>query len=287
MDWKGRRESENIEDRRMLTPRRAAVGGVGAIIIALIAFFLGGDPQKILNQLQQQGNLQPGAAQDNAPPDPAQEELKHFVGVVLADTEDVWREQFRKMGKVYKEPRLVLFSREVESACGLADSAVGPFYCPGDQMVYLDLTFFDDLKNRFHAPGEFAQAYVVAHEIGHHVQNLLGISHKVHAQKEGLSKVDYNRLSVRLELQADFLAGFWGYHAQKMKHILAPGDLEAALRAANAIGDDRLQKQARGRVVPDSFTHGTSEQRIRWFRRGFETGDFSKGDTFAVPYDDL
>jgi uncharacterized protein len=287
MDWKGRRESENIEDRRMLTPRRAAVGGVGAILIALLALFLGGDPQKILNQLQQQENLQPGAAQDNAPPDPAQEELKHFVAVVLADTEDVWREQFRKMGKVYKEPRLVLFSRQVESACGLADSAVGPFYCPGDQMVYLDLTFFDDLKNRFHAPGEFAQAYVVAHEIGHHVQNLLGISHKVHAQKSGLSKTEYNRLSVRLELQADFLAGLWGYHAQKMKHILAPGDLEAALRAANAIGDDRLQKQARGSVVPDSFTHGTSEQRIRWFRRGFETGDFSKGDTFGVPYEDL
>ncbi len=287
MDWKGRRESENIEDRRMLTPRRAAVGGVGVIILALITFLLGGDPQALLNQIQQQNNPQAGAEEGKAVLDPAQEELKHFVAVVLADTEDVWREQFRKMGKTYKEPRLVLFSRRVESACGLADAAVGPFYCPGDQMVYLDLSFFEELKNRFHAPGEFAQAYVVAHEIGHHVQNLLGISDKVHARRASLSKAEYNQLSVRLELQADFLAGFWAYHAQKMKHILDPGDLEAALRAANAIGDDRLQKQARGYVVPDSFTHGTSAQRIRWFRRGFETGDFSKGDTFKVPYDDL
>jgi len=287
MDWKGRRESENIEDRRMLTPRRAVVGGAGVVFLALITFLLGGDPQKLLDQLQQQNNPQAGVQEGKAALDPAQEELKHFVAVVLADTEDVWHEQFRKMGKTYKEPRLVLFSGRVESACGLADAAVGPFYCPGDQMVYLDLSFFDELKNRFHAPGEFAQAYVVAHEIGHHVQKLLGISDKVHARRASLSKAEYNQLSVRLELQADFLAGFWAYHAQKMKHILDPGDLEAALRAANAIGDDRLQKQARGYVVPDSFTHGTSAQRIRWFRRGFETGEFSKGDTFKVPYDDL
>jgi predicted metalloprotease len=186
------------------------------------------------------------------------------------------------MGKTYREPHLVLFRGKVESACGLADAAMGPFYCPGDEMVYLDLDFFDELKTRFHAPGEFAQAYVVAHEVGHHVQKLLGISDKVHAQREGLSKADYNRLSVRLELQADFLAGLWAHHAQKTKNILEPGDLEAALTAANAIGDDRLQKQARGYVVPDSFTHGTSEQRIRWFRRGFETGDMAQGDTFAA-----
>jgi uncharacterized protein len=287
MDWKGRRESENIEDRRMLTPRRAAVGGVGVIFLALITYLLGGDPQALLNQIQQQNNPQAGGEERKAALDPAQEELKHFVAVVLADTEDVWREQFRRMGKTYKEPRLVLFSGRVESACGLADAAVGPFYCPGDQMVYLDLTFFDELKNRFHAPGEFAQAYVIAHEVGHHVQKLLGTSDKVHARRQSLNKAEYNQLSVRLELQADFLAGFWAYHAQKMKHILDPGDLEAALRAANAIGDDRLQKQARGYVVPDSFTHGTSAQRIRWFRRGFETGDLSKGDTFSVPYDDL
>lgn len=286
MDWKGRRESENIEDQRMMTPRRAAVGGVGLLVLALVTYLLGGDPQKLLNQIQQQNN-QPGAEEGQAAPDPAQEELKHFVGVVLADTEDVWREQFRKMEKVYKEPHLVLFRGRVESACGFADAAVGPFYCPGDQKVYLDLSFFNELKNRFHAPGEFAQAYVIAHEIGHHVQKLLGISDRVHARRENLSKAEYNRLSVRLELQADFLAGFWAYHAQKMKHILDSGDLEAALRAANAIGDDRLQKQARGYVVPDSFTHGTSAQRIRWFRRGFETGDFSKGDTFRVSDDDL
>jgi predicted metalloprotease len=286
MEWKGRRESENIEDRRALTPGRVAVGGgVGILLIALVTYLLGGDPQKILNLLQK--NQQPAAEQGGVAPDPAQEELKHFVAVVLADTEDVWQAQFRKMGKAYKEPRLVLFSGRVESACGLADAAVGPFYCPGDQMVYLDLTFFDELKNRFRAPGEFAQAYVIAHEVGHHVQNLLGISDKVHAQRARLSKAEYNQQSVRLELQADFLAGFWAHHAQKSKHFLDPGDLEAALRAANAIGDDRLQKQARGYVVPDSFTHGTSEQRIRWFRRGFESGDFSQGDTFSLSYEEL
>jgi predicted metalloprotease len=289
MEWEGRRESENVEDQRTLTPRRVAVGGgVGVLLIALMAYLLGGDPQQVLNLLQNNGQaVDAGPAPGANPQDPTQERLKHFVGVVLADTEDVWRDQFRKMGKTYKEPHLVLFNRRVESACGLADAAVGPFYCPEDQKVYLDLSFFEDLKSRFHAPGEFAQAYVIAHEIGHHVQKQLGISDKVHAQKVRLSKVEYNKLSVRLELQADFLAGYWGYHAQKMKHILDPGDLEAALRAANAIGDDRLQKQGRGYVVPDSFTHGTSEQRIRWFRRGFETGDFSQGDTFRIPYEEL
>jgi predicted metalloprotease len=290
MEWEGRRESENVEDRRNLTPRRLAVGGgLGVLVIAFIAFLLGGDPQQILNLLQENG--QPGAASESEsgprPQDPAQEKLKHFVGVVLADTEDVWREQFQKMGRRYSDPHLVLFNKRVESACGLADAAVGPFYCPEDRKVYLDLNFFEDLKSRYRAPGEFAQAYVIAHEIGHHVQNQLGISDKVHAQKSRLSKAEYNKLSVRLELQADFLAGYWAYYAQKTKHILVPGDLEAALRAANAIGDDRLQKQARGYVVPDSFTHGTSEQRIRWFRRGFETGDFSQGDTFRIAYEEL
>lgn len=286
MDWEGRRESENVEDQRTLTPRRVAVGGsAGVLLVALVVYFLGGNPQQVLNRLQ--NNPQAGGAPAADPKDPAQEKLKHFVAVVLADTEDVWRDQFQKMGKTYKEPHLVLFSGQVESACGLASAVVGPFYCPGDQKVYLDLSFFEELRSRFQAPGEFAQAYVVAHEVGHHVQNLLGISEKVHAQRARLSKAEYNQLSVRLELQADFLAGFWGYHAQKMKHILAPGDLEAALRAAQAIGDDRLQMEARGYVVPDSFTHGKSEQRIRWFRRGFDTGDFSQGDTFSVPYDDL
>jgi uncharacterized protein len=284
MQWKGRRESENVEDRRTVTPGRVAGGGVGILLIALVTYFLGGDPQKILQLLQ---NVPQPAGQQGAPVDPAQDELKHFVSVVLADTEDVWQDQFRKMGKVYRKPHLVLFTGQVDSACGSADAAVGPFYCPGDQMVYLDLNFFDELKNRFRAPGEFAQAYVVAHEVGHHVQKLLGISDRVNAQRSRLSKAEYNRLSVRLELQADFLAGFWAHHAQKTKHILEPGDLEAALRAANSIGDDRLQKQARGYVVPDSFTHGTSQQRIRWFRLGFDTGDFSRRDTFSVPDPEL
>jgi predicted metalloprotease len=286
MEWEGRRESENVEDQRTFTPGRLAVGGgLGVLLVALVTYLLGGNPQQILNQLQ--NNPQQGQAQGVDPQDPAQERLKHFVAVVLADTEDVWRDQFQKMGKTYTEPHLVLFSGQVESACGMADAAVGPFYCPGDQKVYLDLSFFEELKSRFHAPGEFAQAYVIAHEVGHHVQKLLGISDKVHAQRSRLSKAEFNRLSVRLELQADFLAGFWGNHAQKMKHILDPGDLEAALRAANAIGDDRLQQQARGYVVPDSFTHGSSEQRIRWFRRGFDSGDFSQGDTFRIAYEEL
>jgi predicted metalloprotease len=285
MEWEGRRESDNVEDRRRLTPvHLTAGGGIGVVLILLLTYFLGGNPQQVLNQLQnppQQGD----AAQ--AAPGGADDKLKHFVAVVLADTEDVWRDQFKKRGWTYQEPRLVLFSGQVESACGSADAAVGPFYCPSDRKVYLDLSFLHLLKTRFQAPGEFAQAYVIAHEVGHHVQNLLGISEKVHKERTRLSKTEFNRLSVRLELQADFLAGFWGYHAQKMKHILAPGDLDAALRAARAIGDDRLQQQARGYVVPDSFTHGTSEQRIRWFRRGFETGDFSKRDTFNVPYEEL
>jgi predicted metalloprotease len=287
MLWQGRRESDNVEDQRTLTPGRVAVGGgIGAVLVALLVGLLGGDPQQFLRQIQ--GDAPPqGDARDDRGAPPANDEAKRFVAVVLADTEDVWREQFRKMGKTYKEPRLVLFSGRVESACGLADAAVGPFYCPGDQKVYLDLTFFTELKTRFKAPGEFAQAYVIAHEVGHHVQNLLGTSRRVENQRRQVGKAEANRLSVRLELQADFLAGVWAYHAQKMKHILEPGDLEAALRAANAIGDDRLQKQARGYVVPDSFTHGTSEQRIRWFRRGFETGDLSRGDTFKVPYEDL
>jgi predicted metalloprotease len=266
-------------------PRRMAVGGgVGILIIVLATYFLGGDPRQILNLLQ--NNPQPANVQENVG-DPQQERLKRFSAVVLAKTEDVWREEFRKRGRTYQDPHLVLFNGRVESACGLADAAVGPFYCPGDRKLYLDLRFFDDLRTRFRAPGEFAQAYVIAHEVGHHVQNLIGTSAKVHAQRDRLSKAEFNKLSVRLELQADFLAGFWAYHAQEMKKFLDPGDLESALRAANAIGDDRLQEQSRGYVVPDSFTHGTSEQRIRWFRRGFETGDFSKGDTFSIRYEDL
>jgi predicted metalloprotease len=211
---------------------------------------------------------------------PEEEQRKDFVSVVLADTEAVWHKLFNQMGRNYEEPKLVLFRGRVESACGLASSAVGPFYCPRDHKVYVDLEFFEELQKRFGAPGDFAQAYVIAHEVGHHVQDLLGISDRVHAQQGRMSKAEYNQLSVRLELQADFLAGVWAHHAQKMRNMLEEGDIEEALRAAEAIGDDRLQRQAQGYVVPDSFTHGTSAQRVRWFRRGFETGDVDQGDTF-------
>ncbi|HUQ72825.1 MAG TPA: neutral zinc metallopeptidase, partial [Planctomycetaceae bacterium] len=201
--------------------------------------------------------------------------------------EDVWQKLFAEMNRRYEEPKLVLFAGRVQSACGFATSASGPFYCPADDQVYLDLEFFSELQNRFGAPGDFAQAYVIAHEIGHHVQNQLGLSDKVHALRERVSEEEYNQYSVRLELQADFFAGVWAHHANRMRNILEPGDLEEALNAATAIGDDRLQKQTRGYVVPDSFTHGTSQQRVRWFRRGFESGDPAKGDTFAVDYEDL
>lgn len=284
MRWRGGRESDNVEDRRGMPSGGMIVGGgLGTLVIILIAVFLGIDPRPLLNQQGMQPA--PEAQQQQPGPAGAEDELGKFVRVVLADTEDVWREQFRQMGKTYQEPRLVLFSNQVESACGFASAAVGPFYCPGDGKVYLDLSFFDQLQRQFHAPGEFAQAYVIAHEIGHHVQNLLGISERVSAMRGRVSAAQYNQLSVRLELQADFLAGLWAHHAQRSRQILESGDVEAALRAASAIGDDRLQRESQGRVVPDSFTHGTSEQRVRWFRRGLETGRFSDGDTFNT--DDL
>jgi predicted metalloprotease len=213
---------------------------------------------------------------------PAEEEAADLVKVVLGTTEDVWNEQFNKMGRSYEEPKLQLFTDQVRSACGVAGAAVGPFYCPGDSKVYLDLSFFNELKRRFHAPGEFAEAYVVAHEIGHHVQNLLGTNRKVEAARRRMSDAESKALSVRMELQADFLAGVWAHHAQKKLNILEKGDVEAALRAASAIGDDRIQMQAQGYVRPDAFTHGTSEQRVRWFRKGLETGDVSQGDTFSA-----
>lgn len=281
MQWKGQRESSNVEDRRSLARTGLVVGGGGSILLVLVYLLLGGDPQALMNQGA--GN-QAGV---NAPADPAQDEAAKFVGVVLGYTEDVWHEQFRRMGRTYREPKLRLFTGEVQSACGFANAAVGPFYCPEDEHVYLDLDFFRELKERFGAPGEFAQAYVVAHEVGHHVQKLLGTMDRVHSQRQQLSRAEYNRLSVRLELQADFLAGVWAHHIQKTKRILDPGDIDDALRAANAIGDDRLQKQSQGYVVPDSFTHGTSAQRIRWFRRGFTTGDLKQGDTFRVSDSEL
>ncbi|MFO0950402.1 MAG: neutral zinc metallopeptidase [Isosphaeraceae bacterium] len=290
MRWRGERQSDNVEDQRSVSPQMAvAGGGVGTLLIIILALVFGIDPRQALQQANQGAPVQapagggpdgPGAQR---PVDPAEEEAKQFVSVVLAETEDVWNELFKDLGRSYEEPKLVLFSGNVRSACGFASSAVGPFYCPGDSKVYLDLSFFDELKRRFKAPGEFAQAYVVAHEIGHHVQNLMGTSAKVDRARRRMSEAEANALSVRLELQADFLAGVWAHHAQKMKNILERGDVEAALRAATAIGDDKIQMQARGYVVPDSFTHGSSEQRVRWFRKGLQTGDVKQGDTFSVP----
>jgi uncharacterized protein len=292
MRWEGERESENVEDRRGRRPSGPVMigGGLGTIVILLIYMFLGGDPQKLADQLGQNGPPgQQAPGDDGAPPEltPEQQKLTRFVKVVLGSTEDVWRQQFRAMGNQYREPKLVLFSDRVNSACGMASAAVGPFYCPGDQQVYLDLSFFDEMKQRFHATGDFAEAYVIAHEVGHHVQKLLGISDKIDAMRRRSSKVQANELSVRLELHADFLAGVWAHHAQDMRNILEPGDVEEALRAATAIGDDRLQMQSRGMVVPDSFTHGTSAQRVKWFTKGLTTGDMNQGDTYNIPYEDL
>jgi predicted metalloprotease len=280
MRWKGRRESANVEDRRSFSPRTLGVGGgLLGLLLVLVVVLLGGDPGGILQVLQNNAQPPGGAA---GPADPAEDELKRFVSVVLADTEQVWQQLFREMGSAYREPQLVLFRDSVQSACGFTGAATGPFYCPEDQKVYLDMGFFDEMDARLNAPGDFAQAYVVAHEIGHHVQNQLGITDKVHALRGRLSEEQYNQLSVRLELQADFLAGVWAHHAQRNWRILEQGDIEEALNAASAIGDDRLQRQAQGYVVPESFTHGTSAQRVEWFRRGLETGDMSQGDTFAV-----
>lgn len=285
MQWKGRRESENVVDSRSLKRAGLAIGGGGSILVLIIALLLGADPR----QLFQQG---PGPDPGPAVVNPAEDEAVRFVKVVLADTEDVWHELFRGERKTYVEPKLHLFRGEVKSACGFASAASGPFYCPSDQHVYLDLQFFDDLKRRYKAPGDFAQAYVIAHEVGHHVQYLLGINEEVHRLQVRLTeagrRAEANNLSVRLELQADFLAGVWAHHIQKKKRVLEPGDIDEALEAANAIGDDRLQKQAKGYIVPDSFTHGTSQQRIRWFRLGFESGDFSRRNfLFELDYNKL
>ena len=281
MRWQGRQKSRNVDDRR----RRSTVGKAGAglgiggiLLIALFAYLSGGDPLEAV--LQEANAPQPQSAPAGAQPD---DELAEFVSVVLKDTEDVWNKLFRdELGGTYQEPILVLYSGRVQSACGLGSAASGPFYCPGDSKLYIDLSFYNDLKTRFGAPGDFAMAYVVAHEVGHHVQNLLGISSEVQSQRGRISKADFNQLSVRLELQADFFAGVWAHHADRMKNILEKGDVQEALNAANAIGDDRLQKQARGYVVPESFTHGTSEQRMRWFSKGLKSGDLRDGDTFSA-----
>jgi predicted metalloprotease len=271
MRMEGERSSENVEDRRG-SGGRVVGGGIGVLVMGLLVWFVTGDPSALI------GGLSGGGPAATAPVDSAEDNrLAEFSGKVLASTEDVWTDLFRKQGKSYAKPKLVLFRGGVDSACGQASSAVGPFYCPADRQLYLDLGFFSELSQRFKAPGDFAQAYVIAHEVGHHVQKLLGISDRVDQQRSRISKVEMNRLSVRLELQADFFAGVWAHYAQR---LLDPGDLEEGLRAANAIGDDMLQRSARGTVVPDSFTHGTSAQRVAWFRRGLETGDPTKGDTF-------
>lgn len=282
MRWQNERRSDNVEDRRgsPLGGGRAALGG-GTIVVLLVMWLMGADPRALLQQLENSASA-PATTQSTPAASAAEDEQAQFVSVVLAETEDVWREQFRAMGREYRDPTLVLFTGEVESACGMSSAAVGPFYCPGDSKVYIDLSFYDLLRQRFQAPGDFAQAYVIAHEVGHHVQNLLGVSDKVHAMRDQMSEREYNQLSVRLELQADFYAGVWAHYAEKSKHLLEDGDIEEALGAATAIGDDQLQKQSQGRVVPDAFTHGTSAQRVRWFRKGFETGDLRQGDTFGA-----
>ncbi len=317
--WRGRRESSNIEDRRgqrgpggfpfpfpgsggrMPTGgRKGGIGIVGMLVILGLMFFFGVDPRVILQQgggqigsqfpdirLPQPQSRSPGFPAPGTPGGQAQrpqsaqgDDLKRFVAVVLADTEDVWHAKFRQFGQTYREPKLVLFTGSTRSACGTGLSQMGPFYCPLDQKVYIDLSFYRQLKTQFRAPGDFAQAYVIAHEVGHHVQTLLGISEKVQRAKARSSQREANAIQVRMELQADCLAGVWAKHANRTKNILEPGDIEEALNAASAIGDDTIQRRTQGHVVPDGFTHGTSEQRVRWFRRGFDSGDMQQCNTF-------
>lgn len=284
MRWKGARQSANVEDRRHLGGRRMAVGGgLGSVVFIIIALMFGADPAALLRDVSGPGGSGDGGMSlPKGPTDPADDEKAEFVATILATTEDAWKRIFQQMGKQYKEPNLVLFRGATDSSCGFADSAVGPFYCPGDSRVYLDLGFFEELERRFQAPGDFAQAYVIAHEVGHHVQNLLGIMDQVQQQRGRLSEKEYNALSVRLELQADFFAGVWAHHTNQSLGMLEDGDIEEGLRAASAIGDDKIQKRTQGHVVPDSFTHGSSEQRVRWFMKGFRSGDINQGDTFSV-----
>jgi predicted metalloprotease len=277
MRWGDGRQSENIEDRRgMRISPGLAGGGIGTIIIVLLAMFFGVDPRMLMQALPEQSSVEAPAGAQQGAADP----MKQFVSVVLADTEDVWRDLFQRGGETYRDPTLVLFTGAVPSACGMAQTAVGPFYCPADQKVYIDLAFYQDLKDRFEAPGDFAQAYVIAHEVGHHVQNLLGIAGKVHERQQQVSEQQANGLSVRMELQADCLAGVWAHHANRSRQILEKVDVEEALNAASQIGDDRMQMRGRGYVSPDSFTHGSGEQRVRWFRQGLESGELSRCDTF-------
>jgi predicted metalloprotease len=277
MRWRGREQSDNVEDRRSGISGRTVVAGgtVGTIIIALLVWILGGNPLQVLNNgAQGTENATEGTNTQ------ASDELTRFVSVVLKDTEDVWNKLFSQAGSSYREPTLVLYSQATQSACGYSSAATGPFYCPGDEKVYIDLDFLEQLQQQINAPGDFAQAYIIAHEVGHHVQKLLGITGQMESLRSQISQEEYNEYSVRLELQADFFAGVWANHAQQMKNILEEGDIEEALNAASSVGDDRMQMQSQGYVVPDAFTHGTSEQRVRWFTKGFQTGDMNQGDTF-------
>lgn len=286
MKWQGREESQNVEDRRSLGRRAGIAVGGGGLLLLVIATLLGVDPRKLVDLTG--GPQENPAGQPAGPVDPEEEEMAKFSRVIFHDTEVVWDEQFRRMNRRYEKPVLVLFSGQVDSACGTADTAVGPFYCPGDSRVYIDLAFYRDMQRKLNAPGEFARAYVIAHEVGHHVQRLLGYSRRVDEARQRASKVEANQMSVRLELQADFLAGVWAHYGQMKYQFLDPGDLDSALNAAFEIGDDRLQKRAQGYVVPDAFTHGTSKQRVRWFKEGFQTGNVSEArQLFELPYNEL
>jgi len=286
MRFEDGRESDNVEDRRgeaggIGLPIGARGVGIGTVVLVLVAWYFGVDPSLILEQAS--APIRPPQVQQGpAPHPPADDEAARFVALVLGDTEDTWSQIFASAGKQYEYPKLVLFSGAIRSACGLGRAAMGPFYCPSDQKLYIDLSFYQDLRTRFRAPGDFAQAYVIAHEVGHHVQNLLGISDKVRALQQRQGEPEANRLSVRLELQADCFAGVWARNADRARHVLEQGDIEEGLNAAAAIGDDRLQKQAGGYVSPDSFTHGSSAQRVRWFKRGLDSGEVKQCDTFAA-----
>ena len=291
MKWIGRRQSGNVDDRRGNSGGGGGFGIPGGlfskggvvvvVIVVVIAWINGVNPLQLFQQMDSGGSSY--ATEQSYTPTASEQELADFVRVVLADTEDVWNKQFSD----YREPTLVLFTNSVQSACGNASASTGPCYCSADEKVYIDLSFYNDLRTKFGAPGDFAQAYVIAHEVGHHIQHLMGISDKVHSLRDQQSTEEANAMSVRLELQADFLAGMWAHYADEMSDILDPGDIEEALTAASAIGDDRLQQQYQGQVTPDSFTHGTSEQRMRWFKKGYETGDMKQGDTFSVGASDL
>jgi predicted metalloprotease len=290
MRWEGGRQSENLEDRRRMSPKGMAIGGGGALIIVIVGLFLGLDPQQVQQVLNNPpGGGGAGAVVNDEPETPEESRTREFTATILGYTEDVWGDLFRKSGKQYEPPKMVLFGHQVETGCGVAPSAVGPFYCPADRTVYLDPTFFSELQDRHGgSDAEFSQAYVITHEIGHHVQNLLGYNRIVEEKRQTSSKAEANRWSVRLELQADYLAGVWAHYGQEKFQFIENGDVESAIQSANAIGDDRLQKKATGFTSPEKYTHGTSAQRVKWFRRGFETGDLhSLKELFEVDYEEL